>query len=221
MEMPKKTALETLAGHPLAAGAVAFAAGGLALAQPELAPILSMIPPLVQCLASERQVARFSRAIGDLNRRLELFPVEVLKNISDEQYQFASEAVGHMLSTVKQEKLVYLQNAIINNIEDESIARETGEMLSRLIRDISLGELKALLYHFQFEGIFIAEETPESALPPNTHCVVAATSEARTIEGLIQLGLLQSHAANWDMTRYQWNPIAAKLIALVKEPKHS
>ena len=221
MEIPKKTALETLAGHPVAAGAVAFAAGGLAVARPELAPILSMIPPLVQCLASERNVARFSQAIGDLNRRLELIPQDVLKNISDEQYQFASEAVGHMLSTVKQEKLIYLQNAIINNIEDESIARETGEILSRLIRDISLGEVKALLYHFKFEGILIADKTPSEALPPNTHCVLIATNEARTIQGLIQLGLLQSQAPSWGATRYQWTPIAAKLIALLREPKQS
>jgi|GEM_PF-1314972 hypothetical protein len=221
MELPNKTALESLAGHPATVGAVAVAAGGLALAQPELAPIISMIPPLVQCLASERQVARIGHAIGDLNRRLEQIPQEVLKNISDEQYQFASEAVGHMLSTVKQEKLAYLQNAIVNNIEDASIAKESGEILSRLIRDISLGEVKALLHHFQFEGIFIAGETPESALPPNTYCVLVATGEARTIEGLIQLGLLQSHAPSWDMTRYQWNPIAAKLIALLRVPKKS
>lgn len=124
-----------------------------------------------------------------------------------------------IFSTVKKEKLAYLQTAIVNNIQDATIVQETGEMLSRLIRDISLGEVKALLHHFQFEGICITDITPEGELPPNTLCVLAVTSEARTVEGLIQLGLPQSHVASWDMTRCQWNPIGAKLIALLQEPK--
>ena len=213
--------MEAVTGSPLTTGtvgaAVALGAAAPAVALFASAPLLGLIPALLQTFAAERQSKRFQAAIEAINKDLEAIPEQRRKEISDAQFQFASEAVGHMLSTAREEKLAYLRHAVVNSIKDAGLTSEWGERLSRLIRDISMSEVSALLSLFNHDGICIADTLPsEQERVGENHYVVVGTPEARDVEGLIQLGLLQSHAANYDFTLYTWTPLTAKLIALLK-----
>jgi hypothetical protein len=212
--LSEKSTIESVAGHPLTTGLTAVATGTAAVLYPDFAPVLGVIPPLIQTLAGERHNERVRFVLISLGEELASMQ-NALRDITDSQYQFASEAVGHMLSTVKQEKLEYLRRAVVNNMHNPELTSEWGERLSRLIRDISLAETQTLVELFKNDAVCIADAQPD-ALPQGMYCAITGSPEARNVEGLIQLGLLQSHAATWDFTRYEWTPLVAKLIALLQ-----
>lgn len=209
--IPKTSALEKISEQSVAINA-ASAIGGTLL--PELAPVFALIPALADSAAGKRQSARIFAAIRNVDTDLQNLREQV-DAMNDEQFQLSSDLVVQILATTNQEKLNLLRQAIVNNVTDAAVAQNSAEQLARLIRDISTSEASLVVDLFRFAAVAIVDD-PDFSVPDGMYRVTPGTTEARQVEGLIHLGLLQSHVSSWDYTRYEWTPLAAKLITLIR-----
>ena len=121
--MNEKSSIEAVAGNMavnLAANAAPllpqlFPAIG-AMVGASTVPLLSAVPFLLQTLAAGRQSARINACIKTLSEDVARLQCD-LRNITDDQYKLASECSLAFLSTINEQKLEYLRQAILSTGE--------------------------------------------------------------------------------------------------------
>jgi hypothetical protein len=215
-----KSHIDAVAGHQLtnAAGLAAAAVAGPALAAAGLPPgaisiaLLGIVPGLVQTAVAARHQERIEATIAGMQQDATALATK-LETLTEAQYMLANECVMAVATTIDQTKLDYLRAAFRNSLSDKDVAEDTPELLSRLIRNMSAKELCLVDKLFRFGTVCIAEE---EMVDEQGYIAKIGTHEAMQVGALIQLGLLHSLAPSWDVTRYAWSPVTAKLLALVR-----
>ena len=218
-----KSLVEKGLGHQLtnAVGLAAAAAAGPALSSAGLPPaavsiaLLGIVPSLVQTAVAARHQERIESTIAGMQEDAAELNAK-LDSLTEAQYMLANECVLAVSTTIDQAKLDYLRAAFRNSLSDEDLVGQSPELLSRLIRTMSAQELHTVDRLFRFKTVCISEA---AMVDEQGYIAQMGTPEAIQVGALIQLGLLQALASTWDVTRYVWSPIAAKLLALVRRPE--
>ena len=197
------------AAIPLGLGAEAVTATlGIA------AVVASVLPPALQKLVSEKTEARLEEKLHEIRRDIQELHLD-LSQVSDDQIKLTLDCASAIYFTIDPAKLEYLRHAIRNNLADPTVSSGVPEALGRLIRDITVPEVKLVERLFHYIGIFVVEKD-SFTLPNDAYAVDKGSADEIAVTGLIRLGLLNALAPSWDATRYTWSPITAKLIALIK-----
>lgn len=203
--MEEPSALEKVSGNLLTE------AGLTALAAYAATPLSALLPVLSNSLASGRHAKRVEKALTDVNRTLKTHE-EQIHNLTDAQFKIINEAILTILQTTQDEKILYLKQAVQNNILEERVPITLAAQISRILRDISSEELDFLRDHFQYSRIVFGQE------PMNDNELKVETNSQMGIlvSGLISMGLVVPGAATWDdIGRYQFSPLVAKLLAVI------
>lgn len=182
-------------------------------------PLAALIPFLLQSLAGGRQMKRLEMMFADLDA-LSKEQGEKIKNLTDDQYKFVGEAIASAYSTINEEKLRMLQNAIKNSIDEPEITFSASEILARLIRDISPQEAKFVINNFHHKRIIVRKDAPsrEAQSKESLFIIRTGTEEETILTGLIHLGILYSNDSIYGGgVEYDWSPIADRLIQLLKD----
>jgi len=207
--MTEKSAIEKIASNlTVNAGTNAIAAFGATVT-----PLAAFVPFLVQSLASGRQTERLEKMFVELNSIIEAHS-EQIRSLSDDQYKVINEAVAAAFYTVNEQKLELLRNAITAIIREPNVALSAADALSRAIRDISADEAKFVVDNFQYSKIMIDAEIDENRA--DSLIVRPGTTEEALVSGLISLGLVYTKSSSWDAQMYEWSPLVAKLIVLLR-----
>ncbi|MBX9347568.1 hypothetical protein K5M36_10755 [Chromobacterium vaccinii] len=222
--MKNKTFLEKLTGTApqLAATIVATAATTTGFT-----PIAAaLLTPLMSTLAYSRHMKRIEDSIEEINKELSVLE-EDLFNISDAQYKFISETVVVALQASEEGKLDYLKLAIKNGVSDAEMNTNEANILSRIIRDISLEEISFLCTCENFQPFFfVRRESGQSESQYKERLASLAvhsnrrnffyhsTSAEHIITGLISTGLIFGESG-FDGTTYYFSPIIYKLASLL------
>lgn len=214
--MKKKTAIEKVASHPATAVVTNATAIGLPLLA-SVTPLVAALPLLVDALAAGRQTARIEEAQRELAEAVVKLQVDVA-TLTDDQFKLAGECAVAMLSTVHPAKLAYLRQAVLNSISNGIVADGDSDALGRLLRDISAEEIAFVARVFRFNSVSIDDEITQEARK-DMLVVKINSRDDMLVGGLIRLGLLYTKSSSWDASMYEWSPLTAKLIALVR-PKH-
>ena len=209
--MTEKSMLETVAASlPTTVTANLVAVFGSAFC-----PFAALLPCLTDSLASQRQSQRVDETLRAVERDVAALRVD-LRNITDDQYKLTGECIVAALSTIDQQKLAFLRTAAVNALANPDLSLGFSDALARLIRDISAAEATFVLENFKYQGVSIDKELPTLA----GHLMVRTDSiEEIIVGGLIRVGLLYARGTSWDSQMYEWSPLTAKLIALIKNPK--
>lgn len=213
--MSKKTPnnlVERVSGNVFTESALTLFAAGSGVV---LAPLL---PILAKSIASERQKKRVDEALCKLTAKLEIHE-ELLKNITDSQYQLMNEVLSTLMQTVNDKKIALLLNAVENSLKNTELSDQESVFLSRIIRDISVDEIVFLKSYFQYHRVWLNE----TQLPENENKTLQITPESRdgqTALGLVTLGLLMQAEPTYDESGLlRFSPMVAKLIAVLKTPE--
>jgi hypothetical protein len=190
---------------------VAAASGGL------LAPLL---PVLMKSMSAQRQQRRIEEAIGEIHKDLEQ-QEEKIRNLTDAQYKLISESLIALRQTTQEKKIDYLRFAVSNALNMQDLQDQDAIMLSRVIRDISADEVAFLLRTFSFDGVIFGEETKLPEALGKVLFIQPESPEAMSAIGLQSLGVLAPPATGWDGGTMRFTRIAAKLIALLRNPSTS
>lgn len=215
-----KSFIDTVAGHQLtnAASQAAAAVVGPALTVAGLPPgaisiaLLGIVPGLIQTAVATRHQERIEATITGMQQDAAALAAK-LEALTEAQYMLANECVMAVATTIDQAKLDYLRAAFRNSLSDKDIAGDTPELLSRLVRNMSADEMRLVDKLFKFATICIAEA---DMVDEQGYIAKIGTHEAMQVGALIQLGLLHALAPSWDVTRYVWSPVTAKLLALLR-----
>lgn len=215
-----KSHVEAVAGHQLtnAAGLAAAAVAGPVLIAAGLSPgafsiaLLGIVPGLVQTAVAARHQERIEATIAGMQLDAAALATK-LESLTEAQYMLANECVMAVSTTIDKTKLEFLRAAFRNSLTDMDVVEDTAELLARLIRNMSAKELSLVDKLFKFDTICIAEE---EMVDEQGYIAKIGTHEAMQVGALIQLGLLHSLAPAWDVTRYTWSPVTAKLLALLR-----
>ena len=211
MALPKPSALERVSGS-LATEAGLTAIG--AVAGGALAPLL---PVLAKSLASERQRKRVEAALTEIARTLERHE-GAIRTLSDAQYKLINETVLTLLQTTQKEKLHHLRAVVANTLSESELLPEEASILSRVVRDISVQEIKFLLASFKYVAVALSEQDqPKEGPGSEVLYVHPGSREALAVSGLLSLGLVVAGGPTWDITPLNFTRIVAKLIALLKQ----
>ena len=208
--LQRPTALERLTGNVLteaAATALAAHIGG---------PLVALLPVLGKSLASERQRVRVEQALVDIQQLLDQ-QAQAVRDLTDAQYKLINETILTFFQTTDVKKLQHLRLVVQNALASTSIEPLEAAVLSRIIRDISAEEVDFLARAFQYDAIRLTnfEEPDESGVLK----VNLASPEARCVSGLISLGILASGGGAYvDLGQFRFMPIAAKLLAVLRQP---
>jgi len=209
--LPKPTALERVSGS-LAADAGLTIIG--AVAGGALAPLL---PVLAKSLASERQRKRVEATLSEIAGILERHE-GVIRGLSDAQYKLINETVLTLLQTTQKEKLRHLRAVVANTLSESELLPEEASILSRVVRDISVQEIKFLLASFKYVAVALSErEQPKEGPGSDVLSVHPDSREALAVSGLLSLGLVVAGGPTWDLTPLKFTRIVTKLIALLKQ----
>ncbi len=209
--IPNASTLERVAGG-LPAEAALTAIGAAAGT-----PLAALLPILSKSLAAERQKQRVESTLREMNLVLEQHAT-LLERLTDQQYKFINEAILALLHTSNVDKMVYLRNVVHNGLAAHELPDQEAVFLSRIIRDISADEAQFLISNFGYERLWLNESEPGD----NEHATFAVkpnTREGKIVLGLVTLGLLTAAEPTWDDSGLlRFTPMAAKLIALLREP---
>lgn len=207
--MTEKSTVEKItSGLPVNVGANAIAAFGATVT-----PLAAFIPFLVQSLASGRQTERLETMFAELNSIIEDHS-EQIRSLSDDQYKVINEAIAAAFYTVNEQKLELLRNAISAIIREPNVTLSAADALSRTIRDISADEAKFIVDNFQYSKIMIDAEIDDDRA--DSLVIRPGTTEEVLVSGLISLGLVYTKSSSWDAQMYEWSPLVAKLIVLLR-----
>ncbi|MDP1605833.1 MAG: hypothetical protein Q8L93_04185 [Rhodocyclaceae bacterium] len=207
--MTEKSVVEKVTSSlPVNVGTNSIAAFGATVT-----PLAAFIPFLVQSLASGRQTERLEKMFAELNSIIEAHS-EQIRSLSDDQYKVINEAIAAAFYTVNEQKLELLRNAIAVIIREPNIALSAADALSRAIRDISADEAKFVVDNFRYSKILIDAEIDENRA--DSLIVRPGTTEEALVSGLISLGLVYTKSSSWDAQMYEWSPLVAKLIVLLR-----
>jgi hypothetical protein len=208
MNKPEPTKLETVSGS-LPAG---IATNAIAIFGTSVTPLAAFVPYLLQSLATRRHAKRVDQTLKDVNEILES-QEEAIKNLSDNQYKLINEVVASIFQTVDEEKMLFLKAVVSNTIALDAIDTKDVDYISRVIRDISIDEIKFILNNFEYKQIFFGDEFEID----NALFIKHGSDEEVIASGLINMGLLYSKVSTWDSVRFEFSPVVMKLLALLKK----
>jgi hypothetical protein len=212
----KQTTLEKISGHPLATTTV------------NIIPLLmggvtALLPALFGTLAFGRFQKRVEKSLLDISSDLET-QKEKLDNLTDAQFKLINEITSTVLSTINEEKLTYLRNAINNAIDEDKILDHESVLISRIIRDISVDEINFLLNPMlngqKYEKILIMgdEDIPDYIDKHNTlRLSHKSTTTISLVLGLNNLGLLLDWSGLGGGSSFAYTSIAEKVRNLLRE----
>jgi len=210
MEYIPPSKVENLGGGLPAQAAltlVAAGAGGM------LSPLLA---PLANCLAAKRFQERVDHMLQELQKDIESTGVD-LRKLSDGQFQLVNGLVAAAMQTVQEEKFEYLRAAMRNALADPILTDE-GLLLTRILRDITAGEIEFLARTFKYDTLALFENTDDEEPNEGTCYIDPKSAEASLLGGLYVLGIVYPGAQTWGFTKLHFAPHAAKLIALLRNP---
>jgi len=211
MAVPKPTALERVAGS------VATEAGLTALGAIAGGALAPLLPVLAKSLASERQRKRVEATLVQIAETLEQHE-GAIRSLTDAQYKLLNETVLTLLQTTQEEKLNYLRAVVANALSEAELLPEEASILSRVVRDISVEEIRFLLHAFKYAGgVALSEQSQPGEGPGSDVLYVSPKSrEALAVSGLLSLGLVVAGVPTWDITPLRFTRIVAKLLALLE-----
>lgn len=180
-------------------------------------PLAALLPVLAKSLAAERQKQRVESTLQTMNDVLALHEAQ-LAALTDQQYKFINEAVLALLHTTNQSKMDLLRNVVQNSLSAAELPDQEAVFLSRIVRDISAEEAQFLIANFSYERIWLNEGAPGES-ERTTLAVKPNTPSGQVVLGLLTLGLVGAAEPTYDDTGLlRFTPLAAKLIALLKDP---
>lgn len=207
--LPQKSTLESLAGSLPTALAVAYAgalAGGL---------LMPLLPVLTNALAAERQRQRVEKALQQITDIL-ANQASRLNDISDNQYKLVNETILTLLQTIDQEKIELLRTAVENTVFSPDISSQDTYFLSRLVRDISVQEVRFIQRNFQNEKISLVVKPMNGG--EGVLSIQIQSEDGRIAAGLVSLGVLAAVGGTIDdLGTLRFTPIAAQLLALLSQ----
>lgn len=198
------------AGSAIAEGALTMLAaftGGV------IAPVLPVLSKSLAAALQER-IEGFANEVANILSRHEA----AIKDLSDEQYKLANEAVLAALHTTQAEKLAYLKNVVENAVISKNFGAHDATMLSRVIRDISADEACFLARSFQYEGVHLLPTDETTPLGGNVLAVRHSAPDAIAVAGLLSLGLIKPPSGGFDSGVLRFSRPAAKVLALLSTP---
>ncbi|MDI6728985.1 MAG: hypothetical protein QMD44_08705 [Thermodesulfovibrionales bacterium] len=188
--------------------------GMTALAFFAATPLTALLPVLTKSLAYSRYKKRVKKALSEIEQKLTKHE-EKLRNLSDAQYKIINEIILTILQTTEDEKIAYLQKAVSNCIEEETVSVSFVSQISRILRDISVEELRFLVKYHKRSRIVFNEKTPKE----DELSVEVNSDEGILISGLIALGLLVPGAATFDeVGQYHFSPLVEKVLKVIGVP---
>ena len=178
-----------------------------------LAPLL---PTLFGALANGRFQKRVSDALFEIEERLSK-QEESVKNVSDEQFKLIGETVSTILRTTNQEKIQILKEAVINGVSVTELEEYEVSIITRVLRDISISELRYLLKIQNVEEIYVMSKGDDEPPKNNKLFVNSSNPNAGLLAGLVNLGLIIPTGSGFGGTiNYRVLPITKKLIDLIE-----
>jgi|WetSurMetagenome_2_1015567.scaffolds.fasta_scaffold25714_2 hypothetical protein len=186
--------------------------------------ISALLPALFGTLAFERFQKRIGESLQDISDDLET-QKEKLDNLTDAQFKLINEVSCTVLSTIHEEKLAYLRKAIKNTLDDDKILDHESVLISRIIRDISVDEIKFLIKYEEIRKFSI--NPPDLRLPKNdtnssvpngtSLSIPCKNGDVLLVSGLSNLGVLFFWTEEGGVNGYSYTPIAEKLRNLLRE----
>lgn len=210
--MEKQSALEAGSGNV----GTKVAANAFAVLFSIGTPLAAFVPFLVDSLASGRQAQRVEKMFGELSELINAHS-DQLKALSDDQYKVVSEAISAAFYTISAEKISLLKRTAANAFLNGEIVEKLSDPLSRVVRDISAAEASFVIRNFGYESFMISAEALEPPDLSSTLIIRPHSNDEVIVAGLINLGLLYSKKPKFDVVAYEWSPLVATLIRLIKE----
>lgn len=212
------TIVEKISGNPI----LNIASNLFALATSSYSGgISALVSPFMGILTSELYQKRIADKWLEISKDLEA-QQEKLNNLTDAQFKLINEISCTVLSTIHEEKLAYLRNAINNTLDEGKILDHESVLISRIIRDISVDEIKFLLdptFNGQeYEEIYIGTTVESDHIENNALLLSENSNSASAVWGLNNLGLFLSITGFGSTGNiYQYIPIAEKVRSLLRE----
>ncbi len=208
---------EQFAGH----GGTQLALTGLAslVASPgePLVALAALLPVLASTLAGGRHKERTEAFMADISATLKEHEAK-LKQMSDAQYKLLNETILSVFQTTHSEKIQILKQVVRNSIELNDLDDQTSVFLSRVVRDISVEEVRLLKATFAYPGILLYG--PPFGLYENTFRIDPNSADALAVAGLLSLGLLvPSGTVFGGPPVLEFTRGAGKLMTLLADPK--
>jgi hypothetical protein len=148
---------------------------------------------------------------------------EKLKDLTDDQYKVVNEAISAAFYTINEDKLDYLKRAAKNAFLKPGAVEGLSDPLSRVVRDLSAAEAKFISTNFGFELIMLFAKQGGS-VPPGSEVtaakllqIEAGSADEVIVSGLIGLGLLYAKTPRFGSVMYEWSPLVAKVMVLLRE----
>jgi len=211
--MEPESKLERILSHQI----TAVAAQSLSIFGSTFTPLAGLLPTLVEGLASGRQTTRIEQNLIELETRLKALEVKACE-FTENQVKLVSDTITVTCSTINEDKLDYLKQAIENIAIDASIADDSEYLLSRIIRDISPNEIKFILKYRNFDKFVITDK--DGTAGDSVLVTSPGTPEDAGIASLVNLGILYSRFSGYGGGHvYTWAPIYPKLIRLFTPSK--
>lgn len=195
------------------AGSLPMAASAAVLSAFAGTPLAALLPVLTQTLAAGRQRARIGHTLQAITQDLDTLGTR-LDELTDQQYQIVSSAVGAVFETVDPRKLDYLRRAARSAVDMEPAPHQEAVALGRLIRDISADEAEFLLANFGYGRVHLTagESDHKDAL-----VVRPGSPTGLIVRGLELLGVLETVDSMWDGTSLRaFSRLGGKLVTLLK-----
>lgn len=219
--MEKPSGLESIPG---CLTAQAVATGLAATGAAAYAPVgVVLLPVLANALANGRYQKRVAAAIQQLEQDFGNLQ-DQLKDLTDAQFKFINEGLVTLTQTVEKEKLEYLKSAIRNGITDNDLTHDQASVLSRVVRDISVDEIKFLSNNFTYHVLAFPVGSAQQGQMENEKKAHFQDEKWRSLEdsshnrfiltGLLSLGLLIKNGT-W-VESYKFSPVVVKLLALLR-----
>lgn len=208
--------LEKLGGNPVVGTAIATLGNYF----PEAALGFGILSTLLTSAAGTRQANRIQAAIQDLESQVQKIEC-LLGSLTDEQYKVACETLLAINKATHKEKIDFLKLVFIGVIQEKDVAKNHAYTLSRIVRDISPPEFSFIVEYFgppilMARGVSTElERTEQASLEPRYRFFEPTMDNEELIAGLLALGILVD--SQKETPAYEFTPICAKLMALVKK----
>ena len=172
-----------------------------------------------------------SRAILDLDERIR-DETAALQNITDAQFKIINESIIALSETVEEEKISYLKGVVLATIQYDDYSSYESILISRIIRDISVEEIRFLVENLGYDTVNIYSwHDPENnsekqekdvddlrlkISSENGLLVLPNEPKALVVSGLVNLGVLVPGQLALGVYMYRFADISTKLVALLR-----
>lgn len=185
-----------------------------------LAPLL---PVLASSLASGRYQKKVTDALSDINSRLHSHS-KAIEKLSDEQFRLIGDIVGTILKTANNEKIEILKGAAVNSALNPHIEEHEASVVARVLRDISVDELKYLACLNGVETINLFGKGNQldhegTTIKDGAAFLNTDSYDAELLSGLINLGLIIPDGTGLSASMfYRVSPVVKILIKIIVVP---